>query len=104
MTRQSWKYGSFNTQPPKGDWAISTKYLTPVRVSTHSRLKATGCSPRLFRHCTTRFNTQPPKGDWAAGALYLLANSGFNTQPPKGDWDTECASSLPIGAFQHTAA
>ena len=47
---------SFNTQPPKGGWLefIHDEYKDSI-VSTHSRLKAAGCSHRFPARSSGRF-------------------------------------------------
>ena len=43
-------------------------------VSTHSRLKAAGCtvSPLVAEY--SGFNTQPPEGGWIAGQVRVVGN------------------------------
>ena len=57
-------------------------------VSTHSRLKAAGKSPRRIRKKVVCFNTQPPEGGWVAQVPKPARGRGFNTQPPEGGWAT----------------
>ena len=37
----------FNTQPPEGGWLPVEVDIELMPVSTHSRLKAAGCSPSI---------------------------------------------------------
>ena len=99
---------SFNTQPPEGGWTSLLYHLQPLKVSTHSRLKAAGRYDFAACRCERGFNTQPPEGGWmsdpkkkakttyvsthsrlkAAGpdCPLLLQPVCFNTQPPEGGW------------------
>ncbi len=55
-------------------------------VSTHSRLKAAGRTPRPPNTASDCFNTQPPEGGWLLSLPAPPTMQCFNTQPPEGGW------------------
>ena len=76
----------FNTQPPEGGWRQPRRTHPPLRVSTHSRLKAAGAAIVVLPFRRLGFNTQPPEGGWGCAGTAIRRNGCFNTQPPEGGW------------------
>ena len=46
------------------------RFLLPMMVSTHSRLKAAGKNYLVKKFWSTGFNTQPPEGGWFRGFAF----------------------------------
>ena len=73
---------SFNTQPPKGGWAVFI----------------------IFEDAHNSFNTQPPEGGWLSVGVTDEEVDSFNTQPPEGGWVQSEIKNYRAMLFQHTAA
>ena len=67
------------------------RWLTTIRVSTHSRPKAAGGAiRRAFAHRAVSTHSRPKAAGWIMCGIRPL-NTGFNTQPPEGGWaKTRC--------------
>ena len=96
-------HSSFNTQPPEGGWAAQARLRGVFVVSTHSRLKAAGQSPKLL-DVNLRVSTH---------SRLKAAGSAIETSADKTIVSTHsrlkaAGPSLPItpasSTFQHTAA
>ena len=118
----------FNSQPPEGGWLrVVLVFEPPSIVSTRSRPKAAGFSPKLKIIIRGSFNSQPPEGGWLtngagadklimfqlaaarrrlAGAIIFLGENlkGFNSQPPEGGWPCRHFFGAQLVMFQLAAA
>ena len=79
-------YG-FNTQPPEGGWEQGDNSSPWVRfVSTHSRPKAAGNSPRASGRLYVVSTHSRPKAAGSSLIFMAIISLCFNTQPPEGGW------------------
>ena len=97
-------YG-FNTQPPEGGWEQGDNSSPWVRfVSTHSRPKAAGNSPRASGRLYVVSTHSRPKAAGSSLIFMAIISLCFNTQPPEGGWVIIDIHGYNIALFQHTAA
>ena len=75
-----------------------------VKVSIHSRPKATARTVRYISLTRPCFNSQPPEGGCGVSAAYNHAEYRFNSQPPEGGCGVGISPAASMALFQFTAA
>ena len=95
----------FNSQPPEGGWLrVVLVFEPPSIVSTRSRPKAAGFSPKLKIIIRGSFNSQPPEGGWPCRHFFGAQLVMFQLAAARRRLAHRHPKTNSLGGFQLAAA